>query len=212
MRRLLTAAIAPALGIALLCTSAGPAGASTARDMAQQSLDECMRGRKASDRVERLHRFERGQLLAEQAIALDDTLAAAHFGVVCNLGELLRVDGEKITSLLKLRRLLQEIDRTLEIDPNHDDALATKGTLLVKLPRLLGGDVRKGEAMLRRVLELDPNAVGTRLTLARCRLEAGDRGEAVAFATRALQIASEQGRADKIDEAQGILAELGAAR
>lgn len=170
-----------------------------------------MQGRAAHVRDERLAHFQRGQRLAEEAIALDDSLAAAHFGVVCNLGEALRVDGERITSLFQLRRLLAEIDRTLELDPNHDDALATKGTLLVRLPRMLGGDVRRGEALLRRVLELDPTAVSTRLTLARCRLDAGDRAEAIAFATRALQIAREQGRVDKIDEAHAILAELGAA-
>ena len=188
------------------------AAATDAATLAQQALDECTEGRAATDRQERLAHFERGQRLAEQAIALDDALASAHFGVVCNLGEAMRVDGEKITSIFKLRRLLNEIDRTLELDPDHDDALATKGTLLVRLPRMLGGDVERGEAMLRRVLELDPRAVSTRLTLARCRLDAGDRAEALAYATRALQIAREQGRADKIDEAKAILVELGAAR
>jgi len=197
----------------LLCPAWIRAAAATdAASLAQQALDECMQGRTATDRRDRLAHFERGQRLAEQAIALDDALPSAHFGIVCNLGEALRVDGEKITSIFQLRRLLNEIDRTLELDPDHDDALATKGTLLVRLPRMLGGDVERGEAMLRRVLELDPRAVSTRLTLARCRLDAGDRAEALAYATRALQIAREQGRADKIDEAHAILVELGAAR
>ena len=40
----------------------------------------------------------------------------------------------------------------------------------------------------------------------------GDRDEAVAFASRALQIAREQGRADKVAEAQATLAELHPAR
>jgi hypothetical protein len=40
----------------------------------------------------------------------------------------------------------------------------------------------------------------------------GDRDEALAFATRALQIAREQGRADKVAEAQATLAELRASR
>jgi len=40
----------------------------------------------------------------------------------------------------------------------------------------------------------------------------GDRAEALAFATRALQIAREQGRADKVAEAQATLAELRASR
>jgi tetratricopeptide (TPR) repeat protein len=212
MRSALRAGAGVALGVVLALSTSRSARAASASEVAHRSLDECTRGRNATDRAERVRHFESGQALAEQAIALDDNLAAAHFGIVCNLGELLRVDGEKITNVFKLRRLLQEVDRTIALDPDHDDALATKGTLLVKLPRLLGGDVEKGEAMLRRVLELDPNALGTRLTLARCREAAGDRAEAVAFATRALQIAREQGCADKIAEAQAILAELGAQR
>ena len=85
-------------------------------------------------------------------------------------------------------------------------------TLLVRLPRLLGGDSVRGEAMLREVLARDPNAFTTRLALANLCEARGDRQEALLFATRALQIAREQGRADKIAEAQATLAELRAAR
>ena len=66
--------------------------------------------------------------------------------------------------------------------------------------------------MLRRVLQKDPNAVESRLMLAKTCDSRGDRDEAVAFASRALQIAREQGRADKVAEAQATLAELHAAR
>ena len=90
--------------------------------------------------------------------------------------------------------------------------MAAKGTLLVRLPRLLGGDSTRGEAMLREVLQRDPNAFTTRLTLANLCEARGERDEALAFATRALQIAREQGRADKVAEAQAALAELRAAR
>ena len=43
----------------------------------------------------RKEHFERGEALATQAVALDDENADAHFAVFCNLGELLRLDGEK---------------------------------------------------------------------------------------------------------------------
>jgi len=62
------------------------------------------------------------------------------------------------------------------------------------------------------VLQKDPNAVESRLMLAKTCESRGDRDEALAFATRALQIAREQGRADKVAEAQATLAELHAAR
>jgi cytochrome c-type biogenesis protein CcmH/NrfG len=108
--------------------------------------------------------------------------------------------------------MMAELDRTLELDPGHVDAKASKGTLLIRLPRLLGGDVQKGEAMLRDVIRLDPTSFNSRLVLARTCSDRGDRQEAIAFATRALEIAKEQGHADKVAEAQTVLAELRAGR
>jgi hypothetical protein len=66
--------------------------------------------------------------------------------------------------------------------------------------------------MLRDVIRLDPTAFNSRLTLARTCNGRGDHEEAIAFATRALEIAKEQGRADKVAEAQTVLAELRAGR
>lgn len=196
--------------LASVLAHAATADAEAAR-LAAQSLQACHQGRDARDREQRRAHFERGQQLGEQAVALDGDSADTHFALFCNMGELMRVDGESISSVFALRRLLAELDRTLEIDPNHVDALAAKGTFLIRLPRLLGGDATKGEALLREVIQRDPNAVSSRLTLARTCGQRGDREEAVAFATRALQIARVQGRADKIAEAQAVLAELKAA-
>jgi len=195
----------------------GLAGAARAADDSVASLTasaraECEGGRRTIDREARKAHFDRGQALAERAVALDDNSADAHFALFCNLGELMRLDGENLTQVFQLRRLMAEVDRTLELDPNHVDAMAAKGTLLVRLPRLLGGDSVKGEAMLRQVLLRDPNAFTTRLALANVCEARGDRQEALAFAARALQIAREQGRADKVAEAQAALSELRATR
>jgi len=183
-----------------------------ASQLAAQGRAECEAGRRAEGREARKAHFDRGQALGEQAVAADEHNANAHFAVFCNLGELMRLDGENLSSVFALRRLMAELDRTLELDPNHTDAMAAKGTLLVRLPRLLGGDAERGEAMLREVIQKDPSAVSSRLTLAKTCDARGDRDEAVAFATRALQIAREQGRADKIAEAQETLSELHASR
>ena len=66
--------------------------------------------------------------------------------------------------------------------------------------------------MLRQVVARDPNAFASRLTLARAAADRGDHAEALALATRALEIARAQGRADKIAKAQTTLAELRVAR
>jgi cytochrome c-type biogenesis protein CcmH/NrfG len=123
---------------------------------------------------------------------------------------MLRIDGEKLTSALGLRRLLAEVDRTLQLDPNHVDAMATKGNLLMRLPRMFGGDATEGERLLREVVKRDDNAVTSRITLAKACKDRGDRDEAREFASRALEIARQKGRVDKVAEAQATLASLGA--
>jgi hypothetical protein len=201
------------VGVVLAWAAGGTATATEdVRELARRALGECDQGRKSAERAARQSHFERGQDLAQQAVDIDDASAEAHFALFCNMGELMRLDGESVSSVFQLRRLMGELDRTLALDPGHTDAMASKGTLLVRLPRLLGGDAQQGEAMLRQVIQRDPNAFTSRLTLAKACEARGDREEAVAFATRALQIAREQGRADKIDQAQATLAELRASR
>jgi len=201
------------VGAALAVLSANAvAGHESAGELAAQALRECEAGRNSKDRDQRKAHFDQGQAIAERAVALDDNSAAAHFSLFCNMGELMRIDGESLSSVFALRRMMAELDRTLELDPGHVDAMASKGTLLIRLPRLLGGDAAKGEAMLRDVIRLDPSAFNSRLMLARTCNGRGDREEAIAFATRALEIAKEQGRPDKVAEAQTVLAELRAGR
>jgi len=200
--------------LGLLCLRAGAVALAddTATSLAAAARAECEAGRRAESRDVRKVHFDRGKALADRAVALDDDNADAHFAVFCNLGELMRLDGETLSGAIGLRRLMSEVDRTLELNPHHSDALAAKGTLLLRLPRLLGGDAQKGEAMLRQAIQLDPNAFSSRIMLAKTCEARGERDEALAFATRALQIAREQGRADKVAEAQATLAELRASR
>ena len=198
--------------VAGLCSIAGPSFATepSGTSLAQQALTECEVGRQSTDRAERERRFHRGLELAQRAVALDDGSADAHFSLFCNQGEVMRLDGESIRDVLGLRSLLRELDRTIELAPNHPGALSAKGTFLVRLPRLLGGDVARGEAMLHRVITLDPTAVTARIGLARVCEYRGQRDEGIEYARRALQFAKELGRADKVAEAQAMLAELGA--
>jgi tetratricopeptide (TPR) repeat protein len=206
-RLLLSAAL-----VAALCAISAPAVASdpSAASLAQQALAECETGRQSSDRAERQRRFTHGRELAERAVALDDRSADAHFALFCNQGEAMRIDGESLRDVIGIRSLLRELDRTLELKPDHAGALSAKGTFLVRLPRLLGGDLERGEAMLQRVIALDPTAVTARISLARVCEYRGKRDEGIEYARRALQFAHELGRADKVAEAQAMLAELGA--
>lgn len=195
-----------AIGVFLLPVLTWAEGSAT--DLANKALQQCTQGRTAKDRDARLAHFQQGQALAEQAVALDERSAEAHFSLFCNLGELLRVDGESLTSFFGLRRMMKELDRALELNPEYLEAISAKGTLLVKLPGILGGDVDKGEALLQQVISRAPKAVNARLALAKVRCEHGRHHEAVTLASDALVIAQQHQQADFIPEARAVLEQL----
>lgn len=197
------------LALAIAHATAGsPALAETASELAAAAMRECEQGQVAPTREQRIQHFERGQAIAEKAVVLDDRSAGAHFAIFCNLGELQRVDGETLSSVLIFRRLMGELDRTLELDPNHLNALSSKGVLLIRLPSLLGGDVARGEKLLERVLREDPQCITARITLAELYAERGARADAVALAAQARELARAIRRADKIAKAEATLARL----
>lgn len=196
-----------------LCLFSGWAGLASARPDAQSLIDtamhECALGRIAQDRATRVMHFEKGQGFGEQAVAVDDQSAAAHFSLFCNLGELMRIDGEvSISSVIGFRRMMKELDRTLELAPDHLEALSAKGTFLVRLPSLLGGDADKGEQLLHYVIQKAPRAVNARLSLAKSFSSRGRHDDAVALASEALNLAQTQHREDFIPEATRVVAQL----
>ncbi len=201
-------ALVVAAAIFLATAGATLAAAESATELSSKARRECEQGQVAATRDQRVAHFERGQALAEQAVAIDEKLAAAHFAIFCNLGEMLRVDGEKVTSLFGFRKMMQELDRTLELDPNHLDALSSKGVLLMRLPSLMGGDPPNGEKMLERVIREDPTCITARLTLADVYAGRGARVDAVALAAQARELARVHGRADKVAKAEAELEKL----
>jgi tetratricopeptide (TPR) repeat protein len=175
----------------------------------QGAMKECNTGRVTQDRASRISHFEKGQALGEQAVALDDRSADAHFALFCNLGELMRVDGEvNITSIMGFRRMTKELDRTLELAPDHLDALSAKGTFLLRLPSMLGGDREKGEKLLQYVLLRAPQSVNARLSLAKTYCADGRHSEALSLASEALDLAQTLKQDDFAPEAAKVLAQL----
>jgi len=173
------------------------------------AMTECHAGRVTQDRASRVGHFEKGQALGEQAVALDDRSADAHFALFCNLGELMRIDGElSITSVMGFRRITKELDRTLELAPEHLAALSAKGTFLLRLPSLLGGDKEKGEKLLLYVLLKAPQSVNARLALAKSYCANGRHSEALSLASEALDLAQAQRQDDFAPEAAKVLAQL----
>ncbi len=84
--------------------------------------------------------LERALVLGEQAVALHEDHAPAHFAVFCALGKLLEQRGVGLRTVRSIGRARSELDRSLEIEPEYLDALVAKAEMLSRLPRWLGGD------------------------------------------------------------------------
>ena len=201
--------IFPGVALVLLCVISGIAPAqNSAAELSAAAQKECDLGRAAKARAVRLAHFQQSQTLAEQAVAVDDRLADAHFALFCGLGEQIRIDGESLSAVFGFRRMMAALDRTLELN------LSIWMPFLPRRPSPPGfrsfsaGTVARGERMLRQVIQRDPKVVSARIALARLYAAQGDRQQALVLATEALQFARSERRADLLPEAQATLAEL----
>jgi len=165
-------------------------------------------GEASEDDTTKLYWYERGKEHAETAIREDANDPDAHFALFANWGRWLQIDGW-LKNSFKLPALRRELDRTIELDPNHADALAAKGGLYLQLPGFLGGDTSKAEGLLRRSIELDPAAVGARLELADCYVLQKQPDAARSLVATALRLAIEQKKLRFIKRANQLIAELG---
>ena len=198
------AAVLATAALASVAAAADPPGS----PRANEALALCNRAQKAPA-DQRRPLLERGLTLAEEAIAADERDAKAHFAVFCNLGKQMRLRGVGVRSLLDVRRLRHEVDRTIELAPDYTDALRGKGALLIDLPRVLGGDPKEGERFLRAALGVDPDDVDARLALAHALEARGARAEALDEARRAVAAAErDPGDAEDLREARALLARL----
>jgi len=150
-------------------------GASLAADpeaerLAGDALALCTRAdRLATDEQPAV--LERALSLAEGARERDEHLARAHFAVFCSLGRLVELRGIGWHTLGSVGVVRESIERAAALAPNDVDILVGRGALLLRLPRLLGGDSTEAERCLRRALELDPWHAGARQYMTQLRGE-----------------------------------------
>jgi tetratricopeptide (TPR) repeat protein len=183
-------------------------GEESAQVLTKQAMDECQEGRRAKDSKIRLAHFERGRALAEKAVELDNRSADAHFALFCSIGERMRANGEVLFSVFEYGLMTDSLEQTLRLNPNHIDALSSKGTILIEVPRLLGGDPEKGEAMLRQVIKEDPESINARMVVARTCADRGEYQEAFDLAKKALELARAANREDLLPEAEKTFSDI----
>ena len=173
-------------------------------DEAQKLLDE---GEETNDESVRRAKYEAARDHAGRAVAAMPRNADAHFVHFAAVGRLAQMKGIS-TLALQMVSLNAELDQVLEIDPDHANALAARGGMYMKLPRLLGGDKSKGVAYLERAVSLDKTAVGKRLELAEAYRAIGRDGDAGRIATDARAVAIAEHRTQKIATCDKFISEL----
>jgi tetratricopeptide (TPR) repeat protein len=175
-----------------------------ALERATHFLDE---GEKAQNDADRRRTYEIAAEHADRAVELLPDDPEAHFVRFGARGRLAQLDGIA-GAALHLRSLNRELDEVLRLDPNHADALAARGGMLVKLPRLLGGDTNEGIRYLEKAVSLDPGGPGKRLELAEAYKSVDRNSEAMRSARQALALARKEGDESKASECQQFIAEL----
>jgi tetratricopeptide (TPR) repeat protein len=182
-------------------------GADAGQKLAQQALDCLRRGEDGLTKEARLDAYREGLDLAKRAVAADDQNADAHFAIFANHGRILLLEGA-MPNPMNVIEVNKELDRALELNPNHADALTSKGGLYRQLPRIFGGDQGRAEQCLLRAIELDPSAVGARVELAQLYRDQGDPGRGIPLLEKAAQVAAHDGKYRQEAEAQNLIREF----
>jgi tetratricopeptide (TPR) repeat protein len=195
-----------------LWPATSPAGAtpeakSQAQALATRALECLNRGEDQVDDKQRMATYQEGLDLAKQAVALDDENSDAHFAVFGNQGRILLLQGVGANPL-SLLKVNGDLERALELNPNHADALTAKGGLYRQLPRVLGGNLNVAENCLTKAISLDPEAVSARIELAATYREMGHPERGVPLLQQAATIAEQKGKTRQLREARDLMREL----
>jgi len=121
---------------------------------------------RAPGEAERIAAYEHGVEAARRAVAVAPRNDHAHLYVAINSGRLAELRG--LTRAVTLIGTIREESETvLRLNPTNVEGLILAASLAAEMPRVMGGDRAKAEALFRRALELDPHQTGGRLELAR---------------------------------------------
>jgi tetratricopeptide (TPR) repeat protein len=203
---ILALGLGAATAVAQTAVSAKVPERQQAAALAEEALEFLEEGEDASDERVKMARYRAGETLARAALALDDSNPDAHFALFATEGRRLVMEGSiNPFSLLKVNRSL---DRCLELDPNHSDALAARGGMYRQLPTLMGGSLSKAEDYLRRSIELDPESTGARIELAKTYHEMGEEEKVVPLLREALLWAERLNKPRRVREAREFLSEV----
>lgn len=178
-----------------------------ASELATEALDALHAAEDSDDEAFKEATYHRGQAIAQHAVDLDPDNADAQYVLFAHTGRLMGMAGT-IPNPFNIVTLRRSLNRALEINPNHAEALVARGTMKRRLPRLLGGDLDESVADLQRAMELDPTLLVARIELARTYLALDRIAAARSLLEETRKLAIENKRPSRQAEAERILSEL----
>lgn len=121
---------------------------------------------RATTDAARLAAYERGMEVGKRAVTAAPRDDHAHYVYAINSGRWAETKG-LLRAAVMLSTVREESETVLRLNPAHAKGHVLAASLAAEVPRMLGGDRTKAEALFTRALELDPHLTGGRLELAR---------------------------------------------
>jgi tetratricopeptide (TPR) repeat protein len=136
-------------------------------------------GDRENDKAKKPRLFQSGAEAAKKAIALDANRVEGHFWLGANEGEYADLKGA-LQSLGLVKSIRREFEAALAINPAYESGAiySALGQIDLNLPRLLGGNERRGIERLEAGLKVGPDNAELKVTLAEVYQKKGRKDEA----------------------------------
>ena len=136
-------------------------------------------GDRETDQTKKTRLFQSGVEAAKKALALDDKRVEGHFWFAANEGEYADLKGA-LQSLGLVKTIRKEFETALAINPAYENGAiySALGQIDLNLPRLLGGNERRGIERLEEGLKVGPDNAELKVTLAEVYRKKGRRDDA----------------------------------
>jgi tetratricopeptide (TPR) repeat protein len=135
-------------------------------------------GDREKDQARKSRVFQAGVDAAKKAVALDDKRVEGHFWFAANEGEYADLKGA-LQSIGLVKTIRKEFEAALAINPKYENGAiySALGQIDLNLPRLLGGNERRGIERLEEGLKVGPENAELKVTLAEVYHKKGKREE-----------------------------------
>lgn len=136
-------------------------------------------GDREKDQTKKIKLFQSGVEAAKKAVASDDKRVEGHFWFAANEGEYADLKGA-LQSLGLVKTIRKEFEAALAINPAYENGAiySALGQIDLNLPRLFGGNERRGIERLEVGFKVGPNNAELKVTLAEVYQKKGRRDEA----------------------------------